>query len=124
MIKKGFAIFLFALLLTDFSACKKTTDPVCPEWAFYIPNAFEPNGNGINDTFSPKGTGIISFEMWIYDQNGSQIFHTTNINTPWDGRVQGGSLTICPEGIYTYLIKATDSCNYNHTYTGAVTLLR
>jgi len=124
MIKKIVAIFLFGLFLTGFFACQKTTsDPICSSYTCYIPNSFKPNGDGIDDYFSAKGTGIVTYEMWIYNASGSQIFHTTNINTPWDGRVQGGTINYCPEGVYTYTIKTTDECSNTHTYTGEVILI-
>lgn len=96
--------------------CKKA-DKQCPEWTFYIPNSFTPNGDGLNDTFGPKGTGTESFEMWIYDRTGQQLFHTTDINNEWTG-------SNCQQGGYTYLIKATDKCGYQHTYSGTIILIR
>lgn len=123
-IKKNIVIlFCSGLMLIGISGCKKTTDPICNEWTFYIPNAFEPNANGLNDTFEPRGTGVNSFAMWIFDNTGKQIFYTTDINAGWNGAVQG-SINICPQGYYPYKITATDACGYNHTYTGSVILLK
>ncbi len=103
--------------------CKKAEDKICPEWTFYIPNSFSPNSNGINDVFIPKGTGIESFDMWIFDANGNQIYQTSDINSPWNGTVQGSN-TICQEGSYLYRINATDACGYSHTYSGTIQLLK
>jgi gliding motility-associated-like protein len=115
-------LIIFIAFIIVFSSCRKTTDPQCPEWTMYIPNSFEPNGDGLNDSFIPKGTGIASFEMWIFDNSGKQIYYCNNINNPWNGSVQGGTGAICPEGYYLYQIKATDSCGYSHTYTGTLML--
>lgn len=90
----------------------------------YFPNSFEPNGDGLNDIYEPKGTGISTFEMWIFDNNGIQIFHTTGLNNGWNGSVQGGSGTVCPEGNYLYHANVTDVCGYNHTYSGNIILLK
>jgi len=111
-------------VLLSISGCKKTTEPICAGYAFYIPNSFNPNGDGLNDTFGPKGTGIGNFEMWMFDNNGSLIYHTTDINSQWDGIVQGGSGTICPQGNYLYKMTTTDECGNNHTYEGSVSLLK
>jgi gliding motility-associated-like protein len=124
-LKSRFLLLLFCFLLfTGLTSCKKASDKQCPDWTFYIPNSFEPNGDGINDSFGPKGTGIANFEMWIFDNTGKQIYNCNSINSPWNGRVQGGSNAVCPEGYYEYQVKAIDSCGNNHTYTGTVILLK
>jgi gliding motility-associated-like protein len=94
-----------------------------PLYALYIPDAFSPNGDGLNDVFIAKGNDIKSFEMYIFDRWGSELFHSTDINNGWNGTVKGGN-TICQEDTYVYLIKATDSKNTDHSYTGKVTLIK
>lgn len=93
-------------------------------FTFYAPNAFTPNGDGINDVFLVKGTGIDlnHFTMYIYDRWGKMIFRTGDINEGWDGRVQDQE-KICPEGVFTYLILVNDNTNIIHKYTGTVTLI-
>jgi gliding motility-associated-like protein len=75
----------------------------------YIPNAFSPGNDGKNDTFIPKSISInpSSFEMHIYNRWGAEIYSTTDINKPWDGRVKGKS-EICPIGVYVYYIVYRD----------------
>ena len=48
-----------------------------PIFIIYIPNAFTPNGDNINDTFGPSVYGISEFEMKIYNRWGQIIYHTT-----------------------------------------------
>jgi len=107
-------------LLSALSACKKS-DPICNEWTFYIPNSFTPNADGNSDIFEPKGTGVMQYQMKIFDGNGQLLYTTPDLNAGWDGTKQGNG---CPEGIYNYVIKATDNCGYQHTYTGDITLLK
>jgi gliding motility-associated-like protein len=94
-----------------------------PIFALYIPSAFSPNGNGLNDVFMAKGNDVKTFEMYIFDRWGAELFHSTSINDGWPGTVNGGS-SICQEDTYIYLIKVTDHKNKLHSYTGRVTLIK
>ena len=94
-----------------------------PIFALYIPSAFTPNGDGKNEVFMAKGNDIKSFEMYIFDRWGMQLFHCTNINDGWNGTVNGGS-TIAQEDTYVYMITVYDSKNKKHTYTGNVNLIK
>ncbi len=62
---------------------------VIPPVNIYIPNAFTPNGDGINDTFGVKGEGIKNFHLYIYNRWGEKIFETTNPRQQWDGLYAG-----------------------------------
>jgi gliding motility-associated-like protein len=104
--------------------CKKSTDTVCLSSSFYIPNSFEQNGDGINDTFGAKGTDVSNYQMDIYDQQSTHLFHSSDLSLQWDGRMQGNSNDICPEGLYLYKISVTDACGTQHTYVGNVMLVK
>jgi gliding motility-associated-like protein len=92
-----------------------------PIFTLYIPDAFTPNGDGLNDAFMAKGNDVKTFEMYIFDRWGMQLFHSTNINDGWDGTVKG---SVAMEDTYVYMITATDNRNNKHSYTGKVTLIR
>lgn len=94
-----------------------------PDFAFYVPNAFSPNDDGINDTFSGKGVFITQYDMTIFDRWGNLIYKTDSINKPWDGKANNGS-KMAQADVYIYLIKVTDIRLENHKYTGIVTLVR
>ena len=93
-----------------------------PIFALYIPDAFTPNGNHKNDIFMAKGNDVKSFEMYIFDRWGQQLFHSTDINKGWDGSKGGG--TICEEDTYVYLINAYDNKNHKHSYLGKISLIK
>lgn len=93
-----------------------------PEFTLYIPNAFTPDGDYINDYFSAKGTEITSFKMMIFDRWGELIFQTDDIQKGWDGRANNGS-KIAENGVYVYKISVRDFEDRGHNYTGHVTLL-
>lgn len=96
-----------------------------PEWTFYAPNAMSPNGDGINDTFFGTGIGIVEKEMWIFDRWGLQIFHTTDINGAWDGKVQGGVTgALVQQDVYVWKIRIKEVFGNKHFYIGHVTVVR
>jgi gliding motility-associated-like protein len=58
--------------------------------SFYMPTAFTPNNDGLNDFLKPKITGqLLSYNFSIYNRYGQLVFTTTNINNGWDGTVNG-----------------------------------
>lgn len=57
----------------------------------YVPNAFTPDNDGINDVFFASGEGITGFEMRIVDRWGNLVFESNDISQVWDGSFQGGS---------------------------------
>ena len=94
-----------------------------PDFVFYIPTAFTPNADGLNDTFSGKGIFIIKYEMWIFDRWGNQIFYTDDYNKPWDGKANYGK-AMAQRDVYIYQINVTDIKQMEHSYKGTVTLIQ
>lgn len=93
---------------------------IAPEFAFYVPNAFSPNGDGINDVFTGVGMGIEDYEMWIFDRWGAMIYHTNDISQGWDGGNDSGF----KQEVYVWKIFLKDVSGVSREYTGHVTLLR
>ncbi len=96
-------------------------DIVCG--GLFVPNAFSPNNDGINDTFFPKGIFISKYEMMIFDRWGNLIFFSDELNKSWDGIANYGSEIAQPD-VYVYAIKGTDINRKKHNYKGVVTLVR
>ncbi len=94
-----------------------------PDFLFYIPNAFTPDGDGINDTFTGKGIFLKDFEMMIYDRWGNLIFYSDDITKPWDGHANHGA-EMAQRDAYVYKINVTDYTRKKHNYKGIVTLVR
>ncbi|PCJ84747.1 MAG: hypothetical protein COA57_08615, partial [Flavobacteriales bacterium] len=93
----------------------------------HIPNAFTPNGDGINDYFFPKGVGIEpvkEYKLLIFDRWGDLIFDSYRLDDPWDGtaRAMGGSSTV-QNGVYVWRVEFTDVTGIEHNQMGHVTLL-
>ena len=86
----------------------------------WMPNAFTPNGDGLNDRFLPifsHPDEIEDFEMMVYDRWGSMVFLTKDMHTGWDG----GNL---PRGMYVWVIHYKSAREEEHTVKGSVMLGR
>ena len=57
--------------------------------SIWIPNAFTPDQDGINDFFGPKGINITDFDFYVFNRWGEQIFHSTDMDDKWDGTYMG-----------------------------------
>lgn len=119
--------YTITLTAEDSLGCVDSTKSrvsVSVPYFFYVPNAFTPDGDGINETFAPKGAGVDpdNYMMQIFDRSGMLIFSTRDPFDYWDGRNKYGQL--CPEGVYVYLIRLKDLNAEDKEYTGTVTLVR
>ena len=96
----------------------------CP-MTFYVPNAFTPNKDGINETFEPKMYNIVSYKIIIYNRWGERIFTSTNPENQWDGTVNGNE---AQQDVYVYKILysgyAEDQSIEKKQLVGTVTLIR
>ncbi|MBL4656190.1 MAG: gliding motility-associated C-terminal domain-containing protein [Bacteroidia bacterium] len=113
------------LVINEFGCADTIVDTIRikPEAAIYIPNAFTPDGNGLNDMWGAKTFGLTEFELYVYDRWGEMIFRTDNPNDLWNGRRDNvGAMS--PDGVYPYLIKAKDHTGRAHRYVGHVVLLK
>ena len=54
-------------------------------YALYSPNAFSPDGDGINDLFKISGQGIVDFQIEIYNRWGQMVYKSSNLSKGWDG---------------------------------------
>lgn len=87
----------------------------------YIPNAFSPNGNGLNDLYKVSAGALKTFKMKIFNRWGEQLFETNNIEKMWDGTFRNVD---CQTGVYLFLIEFTDFEDKPYQNKGTVHLLR
>ena len=113
----------------EFGCTDTVNDSLYVEYisTFWVPQAFTPNGDDLNETFGPVGEGFRGrfpdFEMIIYDRWGQQVFATTDVANQWDGtNNQDG--TILPTGNYAYIIRYRDFAGVPKEVSGHVTLVR
>jgi len=95
---------------------------VVSELSVYIPNAFSPNDDGVNETFVVKGIGIQDFEMQVFDRWGSVIFQSDNLEYGWDGTAFSGQKM--NNGTYMYHIYLTDVNGKPWVYNGELNLMK
>ena len=112
--------------VTNNDGCSDDTIQIVPvedNFAFFVPNAFTPNTDGINEVFLPKVHDVANYEFVIYARDGELIFYTNNPDQGWDGTLDGKP---APQGVYVWKI------NYARIGTpdeklvrnGTVTLIR
>jgi len=70
----------------------------------FVPSAFSPNFDGLNDRFRVKGPtqGIENYNFYVYNRWGQLIWHANNFNDSWDGTFNGAE---CPVDVYTWVMK-------------------
>ena len=97
--------------------------------ASYIdaPQAFSPNGNGVNDHFTLFANKIAEYDLRIYNRWGELVYESTdlselnNMSKGWDGTYQGKPQSV---GTFVYYLTATDDYNKKISKKGNITLLR
>ena len=93
----------------------------------YVPNAFSPNNDGVNDDFRPlpgSDCTITDYEINIYDRNGSLVFQSTDANQGWDGAYRGEPAAAA---VYYYVFQYTitsESGEDKEIMTGDFSLIR
>lgn len=116
--------FNTCLIVTNQYGC---TDTVCTTIAarvvpaLDVPNAFTPNGDGVNDKVYVRGFAIGKMNWRIYNRWGQLMFTTTNRFEGWDGTYKG---ILQPQEVYTYTLELEFTDGTKATKTGDITLLR
>jgi gliding motility-associated-like protein len=80
-----------------------------PKPLFYIPSAFTPNGDGLNDSFGVKAEGIGLFKLQIFNRWGELVFESDDIYEFWDGTYLGKRIT--STDVFVYQVKAVGKNN-------------
>ena len=105
----GLPVGFYTIWVSDENQCDSEYDanPVeikrkCSD-LFVLPNAFSPNGDGVNDYFGPvwAGNKPVEYSMFIFNSWGEMLFVTDNPYMPWDGSYKGA---IVPAGTYVYKV--------------------
>ena len=99
------------LYVENQNGCSDTvfgTQIVEGEYAFFLPNSFTPNGDGLNDSFFPVGdkVSIENYSFKIFNRWGELVFSTNDFNEKWDGTYQNNPLS---SDVYIWKIELVDS---------------
>ena len=87
----------------------------------YVPNAFSPNGDGLNDYFATPGWYIKEYHLTIYNRWGEKLFESNSLYHSWDGTYEGN---VVENEAYVYIIESLGIDNIKRGYKGTVTVLR
>ena len=117
--------YKLSVLATNQAGCKQTDTLKINVFigpAYYCPNAFSPNGDGINDIFRAIPVGMASTEYFrIYNRNGELVFATNQFMKGWDGSFKGKPQL---NGAYVWAIKGKDRNGIVVEKKGTVILIR
>lgn len=117
-----------SLIVHNAQNCSDTIQQIIEvsrEYTYFLPNAFTPNGDGINDVFVGVGfvEGITSFQLSIFDRWGALVFKAYQPRFGWDGRFQNEENTLLP-GVYNYKLSFKTPEGKTVNQNGQVVLLR
>ncbi len=121
-------IFTIQQVVLHPSGCTDTAYviiPIYPVVDFFMPNAFTPNNDGLNDEFIPVGRfiGIRKYNFTVWNRWGDRIFATEDYNIGWNGQRNNAGENAQP-GVYAYLIDYIDGLGESKTLKGHCTLIR
>jgi gliding motility-associated-like protein len=121
----------YSVLVTDSNNCTDTAsvliNTICNEGNYFLPNTFSPNGDGVNDYFYPRGSGLYNIQsLTIFNRWGQMVFQRKNFpanseTMGWDGTFNGKP---APMDAYVYIAEVI--CNNAQVVVlhGNVTLVR
>ncbi|MGZ3920589.1 MAG: PKD domain-containing protein [Bacteroidia bacterium] len=117
---KDYGDYIVSQTVINSFGCIDTTSQlvkILPEFRFWIPNTFTPDGNSHNDYFMPVTIGAINFEFDIYTRWGELIYKTQTPNEGWNGFYKGKE---CQEDVYAWrvifknIVTMRDEIHYGH----------
>lgn len=118
---------VYTLTVTDTNGCIATRTVtivvllLCEEPFIFVPTAFSPNGDGLNDSFRVMGSNIAEINLVVYDRWGEKVFETSTPGEGWDGTFRGKAL---PPDVYGYYVELTCFGGLQFVKKGNVTLFR
>lgn len=117
--------YSLTLITTNGTGCSDTVSRTFyvdyPCYDLFVPSAFSPNGDGMNDTFFVYGNCISFMQLEIYSRWGEQVFISTNPSKGWDGTWRGKD---CEAAIFTYVLRGQRQDGEPIEMQGNITLIR
>ncbi|MDE6381161.1 MAG: gliding motility-associated C-terminal domain-containing protein [Muribaculaceae bacterium] len=86
-----------------------------------VPNAFSPNGDGVNDEWKVAYRSLQSFQCSIFDRQGHQVCHLTSPEQGWDGKIRGKTVE---SGVFFYVIEATGTDGKKYKKSGDINIVK
>lgn len=106
-------------IVTTVDGCVDSTTRVVivSDHLFYVPTAFTPDGDGVNDVWAPMVKGAKEFELVVFDRWGAERFRTNDPKEGWSGDGLG-------QGLFLYTARIKEFGSFAKDYTGHFSLLR
>ena len=119
--------YIVLMEVTDANGCTDTISKIIhvyDELHVYIPNAFSPNIDGLNETWRPivLENDKEGYMLTVYDRWGQRVFHTTDPNEAWDGNINGKPAQ--NNTVYSYRLIVRDFTGQEFEYVGHVSIIR
>ncbi|MDE5871585.1 MAG: gliding motility-associated C-terminal domain-containing protein, partial [Muribaculaceae bacterium] len=86
-----------------------------------VPNAFSPNGDGVNDEWKVAYRSLMNFQCSIFDRQGHQVCYLTSPEQGWDGKVRGKTVE---SGVFFYVIEATGTDGKKYRKSGDINIVK
>ena len=103
------------------TVCLHCSTVICGAPLFTIPNAFTPNGDGVNDRVCFNTDEILEFHIAIFNRWGERVYESDDPTQCWDGTYRGN---ICMPGVYTYTCHIRCHADLENDFKGDITLIR
>ncbi|HIF15540.1 MAG TPA: gliding motility-associated C-terminal domain-containing protein [Bacteroidetes bacterium] len=105
--------------------CEQSSDTISVQveqcsYEVFLPNAFSPNGDGVNDVLYVRGLLISTIELKVFDRFGKLVFENKDINNGWDGKHKGKILS---SGVFAYELTAVFADGNEKYMKGAISLV-
>ncbi|MBK0403760.1 gliding motility-associated C-terminal domain-containing protein [Adhaeribacter sp. BT258] len=97
------------------------TETIVQEVKIFVPTAFSPNNDGLNDVFEVKGRFQNNFSLVILNRWGQIVFESKDPKKGWDGKMNGKE---APIGVYAYRLTAIDETGRKYEKAGTLTLVK
>lgn len=93
------------------------------DYGFFIPNAFTPDGDGINEVWQPVIVNMESFRIVVFNRWGEVVWSTEEEGSFWNGSHQSGSYFV-PDGVYAYTAQGRSNQGQIVSTSGSIVLIR
>ena len=118
----------YIVKVTDQFGCEDTAQvlvrvltPQCSDPFIFVPRAFTPNGDGLNEKVFVRGDYLTEMEFVVYNRWGEQVFLTRDRAEGWDGTHKGTA--VCPD-VYGYYVKGKCKKGEDFFIKGNITVLK
>ncbi len=113
------------MIVTNIYGCKDTSTRyifIAPDVIYFMPNAFTPNEDNINETFKPIGLAYAqSYKFIVFNRWGEILFKTDNPKVGWDGKFDN---KLVEQGIYFYRLEFVGADDLRHEEKSTIMILR